>query len=208
MQYASRQTGVSLLEVMIALLIMSLGLLGMAGLQAATAKYRINTQSHAAVAQLISDLTERLRVNPDAAGPSFHSGVGEGISQYVLRSTWSVQSQASLDIHKDCITAACSSSERAEFDMTAWRQNVRNALPQGAAFVDGDRKSGIHVTLMWMDKEQTRATENEETGRLDRKLTKSLICKMDADSTMVHNCCPADAAAPAGVRCLRMSFLP
>lgn len=76
MHVVSKQLGASLLEVMVALLVMSLGLLGMAALQASTAKYRINTQANTAVAQLVSELTERVRVNPDAAGPSFDSGVG------------------------------------------------------------------------------------------------------------------------------------
>lgn len=73
---SQKQKGASLLEVMVAVLVMSLGLLGMAGLQAATAKYRINIQANAVVAQLVSDFSERVRVNPNAAGPSLTLQVG------------------------------------------------------------------------------------------------------------------------------------
>lgn len=208
MNKLSDQTGVSLLEVMISLLLMSVGILGMAGLQAATAKYRINTQSIGGSAQLVSELSERVRINADAAGPGFDASIGSNPSKYVLTSAWTVQNKETLDVKKNCMTTVCTVNERAEFDMTSWRSRVRDTLPQGAALVSGDRKSGIDVTLMWMDKEQTRITENEDTGKLDRALTKSVTCKTDVSSSIVHNCCPAEAAAPAGVRCLRMSFFP
>lgn len=202
------QCGASLLEMMVALLVMSLGLLGMAGLQAATAKYRVNVQANMAVAQLVSELTERLRVNPDAAGPSADPSSGFSESKYVLLSPWGEQSKASLAVHTDCDTAACTSDERATYDMLIWRQRVRSALPQGAAIVQGNRKEGVEVALMWMDKEQAADVADADTGELSRSLQKSPVCSADEVSNIVHNCCPAIAAAPEGVRCLRMSFLP
>lgn len=203
-----RQYGASMLEVLVALLVMSLGLLGMAGLQAATTKYRVNVQSHAAVAQLVSELSERMRINPDATGPEFDPSMGGGSSLYTLEKTWAVQSAATLEGAKNCLSSSCSAQERADFDMLGWRQRVRDLLPQGRAMVQGDRRSGIRVTLMWMDKEQTAEIEDADTGIKEQALSKAPVCTVDADSTIVHNCCPAEAAVPAGVRCLRMSFLP
>lgn len=63
-----KQSGFSMVEMLVAILVFSLGLLGVAGLQAATAKYKINTQANAAVGQIFLDFTERVRVNPTAAG--------------------------------------------------------------------------------------------------------------------------------------------
>ena len=202
------QKGASLLEVMVAVLVMSLGLLGMAGLQAATAKYRINIQANAVVAQLVSDFSERVRVNPNAAGPSYDSASGVGSSSYVLLSTWNAQAADKLSMTVDCETTVCTSSQRAEFDLVYWRRRVRNELPQGAAIVQGNRRDGIDITLMWMDKEQTSSEVDPETGKGNRSLQKAALCKADALGTIVHNCCPGIAAAPEGVRCLRMSFLP
>ena len=206
--YLYKQSGFSMIEMLVAILVLSLGLLGVAGLQAATAKYRINTQANAAVSQLFSEFTERVRVNPEAAGSSFDPTSAASTSQYALTSTWATQSAATLTVDKNCETTACTSAERAVFDMTTWRMRVKNILPQGAAYVEGDRKSGIDVTLLWMDKEQTDDTSNADTGGVDRSLKKSAVCSADSDGTIVHNCCPAGVAAPEGVRCLRMSFLP
>lgn len=208
MYSAEAQGGASLIEVMVALLVMSLGLLGMAGLQGATAKYRVNVQAQSAVANLISELAERIRINPDASGPSFDPSGGAAESQYVLLRTWGDQSKDSLISSRDCNAVACTSLERATYDMLVWRQRVRLSLPQGAAYVEGNRRDGVKVALMWVDKEQLAETEDPDTAEITRDLVKAPICKADADSTIVHKCCPSAAAAPAGVRCMRMSFLP
>lgn len=208
MYQKKKQYGASLLEVMVALLVMSLGLLGMAGLQVASAKYRVNVQANGVVAQLVSDIAERVRVNPEAAGPSFDPSVGGGESLYVLESSWSKQLAEALSITLNCSTSACTSIERAEYDMKRWRMRVRDELPQGNALVEGNRRDGIQVTLMWMDKEQTAWTEDVDTGERALVLQQAPPCSTRTEGTIVHNCCPEAAEAPAGVRCLRMAFLP
>lgn len=195
-----------MVEMLVAILVFSLGLLGVAGLQAATEKYKINTQANAAVGLLFLDFTERVRVNPTAAGTSYDTTSAELPSMYELKSTWGDQVSANLTILKNCNENECSANERAAYDMLVWRKKIKDDLPQGAAFVTGNRKNGFDVTMMWMDKE---FTENKVSGdNLERKLTKAAVCAGGDDELIVHNCCPADAEAPAGVRCLRMSFLP
>ncbi|GEQ74007.1 hypothetical protein CTTA_1012 [Comamonas testosteroni] len=201
-----KQSGFSMVEMLVAILVFSLGLLGVAGLQAATAKYKINTQANAAVGQIFLDFTERVRVNPTAAGTSYDPTSAELPSVYELKSTWSKQVSADLNISKECSENECSANERAVYDMLVWRKKVKDDLPQGAAFVTGDRKKGFDVTIMWMDKE---FTENKVNGdNLEKKLTKAAVCSGGDDELIVHNCCPEGAEVPAGVRCLRMSFLP
>lgn len=205
-----KQYGASLLEVMVALLVTSLGLLGMAGLQVASAKYRVNVQSNGVVAQLVSDIAERIRVNPEMAGPSFDPSAGGGNSKYILESTWATQIKEKLivAVEKDCGINECTWDERADYDMERWRMRVRDELPQGNALLEGNRRDGIQVTLMWMDKEQTAWTEDKEAGERVMALKQAPICNEEAEGTIVHNCCPKVVQAPAGVRCLRMSFLP
>ncbi|MDR3005034.1 MAG: type IV pilus modification protein PilV [Acidovorax sp.] len=206
--YAPHQAGGSLLEVMLALLLIAVGLLGMAALQASTAKYRVNVQAQAAVAQLVSDLAERVRTNAGAAGPGFGVSQGGAASLYVLESSWADQAGAPPAMGKDCGRTTCSAAERAGFDMALWRQRVRELLPQGAAVVQGDRASGIEVTLMWMDKEQLSETRGQDGGGITRQLRLAPVCALDVEQAMVYHCCPGLARAPAGVRCWRMSFLP
>jgi type IV pilus assembly protein PilV len=199
------ERGAGLIEVMVAIVVLSIGLLGIAGLQAATTKYKINTWSRSAASQLVSDLSERIRINPDVAGSNFTTGVASA-SSYALNSTWAAQAGLPA-IDKDCAkpAIACTTAERATYDMAFWRQRVRAALPQGAANVAGDKRDGFQVTLMWMD---TEATDKGKSA--DSALVKPAICQGTEKGMAQQTCCPAEAGVDnvAGVRCARFSFIP
>lgn len=197
--------GVTLIEMMVAVLVLSIGLLGIAGLQAATAKYKINTWARASSATLMSDLSERVRVNPEAAGTSF---AGNGVvttSEYLISRKWADQQTDSLAISKNCETVACTSSERATFDLLTWRARVRESMPQGAAILSGDRRDGMNVTMMWFDKQQLQKDADDELV-----LASAPTCtSAGSEKGMAQqSCCPAAAEAPAGVRCISFSFVP
>ena len=199
--------GVTLIEMMVAVLVLSVGLLGIAGLQAATAKYKINTWSRSQASVLLSDLAERLRINPEAAGTTFGGNGETATSLYVLGDNWTTQQAADLsaDPNPNCETAACTSTQRAAFDLLMWRKRVRDGMPQGAALVSGNRAEGIDVTMMWFDKEMLDQTTN--TGATPT-LVKAPVCAGTETGMAQQSCCPADAAAPEGVRCARFSFVP
>jgi type IV pilus assembly protein PilV len=197
------ENGVSLIEVLVSIVILSIGLLGIAGLQASVTKYKINTWSRAASAVLYSDLTDRVRTNSDVAGANFITGVTED-SLYALSATWAAQKSAILATPSpNCETATCTTTQRAAYDMGVWRQRVRAALPQGAALVTGDRRDGINVTLMWFDKELT-----DKGSATDSVLVSSAVCTGTEAGLAQQSCCPTVAAAPAGVRCTRFVFIP
>ena len=78
----------------------------------------------------------------------------------------------------------------------------REGMPQGAALVSGDLAHGFKVTMMWLDKEMTDGDKDNPT------LKKSPVCDGSETGMAQQSCCPADADAPAGVRCARFSFVP
>lgn len=197
----SQQAGTTLIEVMVAILVLSVGMLGIAGLQAATAKYKINTWARSSASTLVSDLSERVRVNPDAAGTSFAANGVTATSEYLLDKTWTAQQSDALTISKNCETASCTSSERATFDLLTWRQLVRASMPQGGAFLSGNRRDGLTATMMWYDKEQI----DKNNALLKAPACSSATAKKGMGR---QSCCPDAAAAPAGVRCISFSFVP
>lgn len=207
----ARTRGVTLVEMMVAILVLAIGLLGMAGLQAATSKYKVNSWARSATATLMSDLSERVRVNPFAAGPGYTDPLLENqpstLSKFLIDDDWDSQQEDGLSISKDCSTSTCTDAERATYDLLKWRRNVRSSLPQGAAMIEGDRAAGITLTLMWMDKEQAKATAS--TDPLARKLDKAPVCSSNTAAGMAEqSCCPSEADAPAGVKCARFRFVP
>lgn len=201
--HRKNEKGISLIEVLVSIIILSIGLLGIAGLQAAVLKYQIGTQSRAALAGLFSDIADRIRINSDVAGNNFITGVNE-TSQYALAANWSNQQADALTTpNPDCISTSCTTAERASYDMIAWRQLIRTNIPQGAALISGNRSAGFNVTLMWFDKEFT-----DKGNAADSVLVSAPTCTGNESGIAQQQCCPAVVAAPAGVRCARFSFIP
>ena len=251
--------GVTLIEVLIAIVILSIGLLGIAGLQVATAKFKLGSQTRGITASLYAEYADMARLNPDMLGRNWidggsnnavptHAGYSSlyafppysdtatyavdpdtcGSSCYPDdNSTWGKQNPSEPNSIPDAIylkddiaavpcegnTAICTPANRAKYDMLTWRQRVRTSLPQGAVFVTGDRSTGIVVTLMWMDKDNTdkAASTNDGTSATQANLVTATQCSALANTTIGlarQTCCPDAAKAPAGVRCNRFSFTP
>ena len=204
--------GFSLIEILIVILILSFGLLGIAGLQATTAKYKINSWARSAASVQFSDLADRIRANPRGAGVTIGT-VPVVANGYALADDWATQQAAALAIAQNCFTANCTEAQRAAFDMLSWRNNVRRMFPQGAGLVNVTLAGGgtnftianVNATIAWFDRQFTQ---------LDGSLDTSAVCPADPvalaalPAAQRASCCPAVLAAPAGVRCTNVSFLP
>jgi len=199
----------TLIEVLIAMLIMSVGMLGIAGLQATVSKYQTGSRVRGKMAPLLQDIADRIRLNPGQAGDNAVTG-NTSTSLYNLASSWASQNSDPATPGRNCETSnvSCSAAERAAYDMAIWRQRVRSAMPTGSALLTGNRATGFQVTFMWMDKDQT-----DKGSARDSVLASAPVCSTaaetaDSNRMSQQNCCPAEAAAPAGVRCSNFSFIP
>lgn len=121
---SSQQTGSSILEVLIALIILSFGLLGAAGMQATAMQANKETRSQSVAASLARELADKMRGNhaiaikPDAAN-----------NPYLINETLT-GTAAFAASNENCFTTACSTPAAvAAWDMDDWRNRVRNALP-------------------------------------------------------------------------------
>jgi len=103
---ATRQRGFTLLEVLIALLVLSIGLLGLAALQTTGLRSNQMASMRTLVAQFAYDITDRMRVNP----------AGVANNEYVIARTTAVTPSTPPTI--------------AETDLDEWRDNVAR-LPNG-----------------------------------------------------------------------------
>lgn len=196
------QSGFSMIEVLVVMLVLSFGMLGIAGLQANTTKFKINSWARAAASIQFSDLADRIRANPVQAGDAFTQGASSGTtSSYSLTSSWAVQQADNLTISTNCLTTACNAAQRATYDMLAWRTAVRRLFPQGAAVVNGNRAAGISASIAWFDRQFTKP---------DGSLDSSAVCTTGLTGAAGAGCCPQALGnpAPAGVRCTNISFVP
>ncbi len=142
----SSQRGVSLIESMVAIVVMALGILGILGVQMRTLSDTQTGVRRAQAIRLIDDLSERMKVNPNALG---------NLSSYVLG--WGATGPASAD----CKAVACDADNLAKYDITQWRQSVVNTLPLAdvniftvADETDPLNRRQLGVMISWRENER------------------------------------------------------
>jgi type IV pilus assembly protein PilV len=199
---APGRSGFALIEVLVAILIVSFGMLGIAGLQARTAKMKVNSWARSAAAVQFSDIADRVRSNPEQAGLAFGApGAAAAISAYASTLDWAAQSGAVPAITNDCAVNNCTDADRVTYDMLVWRREVRRQFPQGSVQLAGNRATGFVATVAWFDKEFVDAANDLQT-------TPACTAAMAGADRI--NCCPAGLVGNgvAGVRCSNFSFVP
>ena len=103
-----KETGFTLLEVLIALLVLSIGLLGLAALQTTGLRSNQMASMRTQATQLTYDITDRMRANP----------VGTTDGDYV------VDTATHPTAPKDCAAVSCIPSELATYDLEDWKDSL------------------------------------------------------------------------------------
>jgi type IV pilus assembly protein PilV len=108
-----KQSGFTLIEVLIALVILSFGLLGLAGLQATSLRNNLSAYHRSQATQLAYDMADRMRANLADAGT-------------YAASTYSTVAPTAATQQAGCTTVAnpCASAAMAQQDLFEWNRNI------------------------------------------------------------------------------------
>jgi type IV pilus assembly protein PilV len=140
-----KHSGFTLIEVLIAMVVLSVGLLGLAALQSKGMRFSHDSYLIAIATQQAEDMAERMRANPvETAKP-------DGTGGYDVISGLGSSTE-------DCETASCVSGERAEFDHAQWsslNQTLFGAGDEGSITRNGDV---FNITLNWSEVNDTGGT--------------------------------------------------
>lgn len=130
---AARVRGFTLLEVLIAIVIFSIGLFGIAGLQASGMRFTQGSQLRLVAVSQAEAIADRMRANP--------AGVVEG--HYNLEGE-TLGGEMPTAFTKDCGTNTCNREDLAIYDLVTWNgptaddapaESNAEALPDGAGVV-------------------------------------------------------------------------
>lgn len=134
--------GFSLIEVLVTIIVLAVGLLGLASLQVLGLKNNQSAYSRSQATQLAYDLSDRMRTNPN------------GLSTY----TTVEPDEAAPET--DCTTTTgCSSAEMAENDLFEWYTQLSTTLPDGSATIAVS--SDVYtITITWDDDRDGNANNN------------------------------------------------
>ena len=134
-----RQTGASLLEVLIAMLIMSYGITGIALLMAATLQHSKTSLYQLVALQTATELAEAMRANTD----------GFMADAYGKSDTYSA-TRAAATVPSCAAPARCTSSEIASIDKAHLANRLRLSLP-GGDFQMLRNGSRADIWIMWLE---------------------------------------------------------
>lgn len=205
------QRGAGLIEALVAILVLSIGLMGMIGMQTASFRYEQTSWVRSALAGNISGLADRIRANPDSVANAYSFGnvSGAATTAYATeRAAILANPITYFTPATDCATTACSPAARAAYDLVIWRQALNQQMPGSAGFVVPAGIKGrdlrYTITAAWFDKDQL-------TTGTPPALASPDICNGTQTGVAARNCCPAflgSATALAGVRCTNLEIVP
>lgn len=122
-----RQQGATLIEVLIAVVVLSIGLLGLAGLQATSVKSNHSAYQRSQATLLAYDIADRMRANRTEA----------------LTSAYEVDFPSSS-------TSNTVSGTQAQKDIAEWLNNLARTLPDGTGKIEKD-DSLVIIHVRWND---------------------------------------------------------
>ncbi len=115
-----KQRGFTLIEILVAVVIMAVGLLGIAGLQVVSMQQNRSALLRAQALQLGEDILDRIRANPAAS----YDGVA--------------LTDAPDSNPEDCLNAVCTPAQMAAYDIAQWKCSINSTAPDDTVYAGCD----------------------------------------------------------------------
>jgi type IV pilus assembly protein PilV len=144
------QAGTSLVEVLVSIIIISIGLLGLAALQSTSLKLSYESYVRTQATFLAYDMIDRIRANPEAA-ENYSIDEGGTIAKI------------------SCFNGdTCSSNEMRQFDLYHWREQARTLLPNARVNISYDDSHLLYsMRIKWEDRYRKDIDEDGIDGISD-----------------------------------------
>ena len=145
----SFEKGFSLLEVLVAVVVLAVGLLGIGGLQVLSLKNNHSAHLRSQATYLAYDILDSIRVNPD------------GIASYATLATDAPAANQSCET----VSSNCTTAQLVTHDLNIWKcalgawdanatcvtLGTRGLLPGGTGVVTITNGNDVTVTVTWID---------------------------------------------------------
>ncbi len=146
-----KQSGSSLVEVMVALFVLAIGLLGVLAMQSKSMQYNQSAHVYSQAVYLANDIAERIRTNVDPAA-DYSAAIPTAAPT-------------------NCQANACDAAALAAWDTYSWNQNIKNYLPAGAGTIEPivfDGRNFLNIQVSFDDSRaegKAPGSEPDYTGR-------------------------------------------
>ncbi len=132
----SRHHGFSMIEVLVTLLVLSIGLLGLAAMQASSMQNTHSAYLRSQATYLAYDMLDRMRSN--MAGLNGYGGIDTSNNTYT---------------DPGCIGTGCTPTNMTTYDASVWASNLGGQLPagQGTVVASAGGNNVFTITVTWGD---------------------------------------------------------
>ncbi|WP_296288645.1 type IV pilus modification protein PilV [Pseudomonas sp.] len=143
-----KEQGFTLIEVLIALVVLAVGLLGMATLMTTSVQSSQGAYRRSQASLMVYDLVERMRVNH---------------SQAISSNDYTLASGAADSTAPSCNTAGCTPQQQAQMDLFQWRGALKTALPDATATVGRVAPNKYTITVNWSESGSNVTNSSSQT---------------------------------------------
>lgn len=160
MRAQHRSSGFSLIEVLVALVILSVGMLGVLTLQVKGLQFSQSARVTTNAILAASDMADRIRANP-TAGAAYAVELDGGLTQ-------PEQQCGDLPAQPLPVDASCTATELAEFDIWLWKEALTNdtGIPDGKGSIEvltpvasANATTSYTITLEYTERGEPREYE-------------------------------------------------
>ncbi|WP_105101919.1 type IV pilus modification protein PilV [Microbulbifer pacificus] len=147
-----QQQGATLIEVLISVLVLAVGLLGVAATQTLSLKNGNGANQRYMAALAAQDIVERMRANPSGLEQGSYDGTVNG-----------------SETQQTCATA-CSVTELASLDLYEWGRLIQTNLPSATGTI-GRNAGEVTVTIAWKQQHTGKNYGSSNGGAEDANFT-------------------------------------
>jgi type IV pilus assembly protein PilV len=171
----TRERGFTLIEFLVTLVLVAVGLLGVAGIQARAAALQKDSVDRKAASALCVELAERMRAN--------HLGymAGDYVTILPVGATPAVTVAA-------CATSQCTPAELSRLDLATWLAHLESVLP-GAGVNVSFAPTGATIVVAWIEPDNGANSNDNMVGS-------SLDCTAAGLSGSQYRCFTAEVINP------------
>lgn len=159
---ADAQRGFSLIEVLVAMLILAIGLLGLAALQTQGVRFNHDAYVRTSATVLAYDIVDKMRLNRDNRADYV-------TASFPVRNAEPAGGYTTQNPPYEC-TGADATVASVDTDLACWLNGIELGLPLGRAFIAQQAAPNddlFDITIMWLDREprefgnQTRLPQSQ-----------------------------------------------
>ena len=150
-------TGFTLIEVLIAMLLLAVGLLGLAALQTSTLRSNLAAYNHGQATQLLYDMTDRIRANNCIAKADTTPPVTcPNPANYIINNTNTDNRTAGVTISnthacKTVSNTTCNATLLSTYDLIEWNNAIAATLPMGRGCIATTVNGVFNLYITWDD---------------------------------------------------------